>query len=208
MKRNLLVAYLLSGVAMIGMLAFSGISVSASKSQLAEQNRRLTSLTNTKNSLLTSVTTKTEEAVMLSSGIDSVRVSKDDGIASELFDLVCTWDSATSYRNAREVAIERYHLSEDSKFLTTFLPPVADIYVGGDEGTINEIDAYGINSTYLDMKSHVIKINGDVYRYFTLVTIQSSNKAGATADGLIACTYNVDVTGAISNLDAYTIGAY
>ena len=208
MKRNLLVAYLLSGVAMIGMLAFSGISVSASKSQLAEQNRRLTSLTNTKNSLLTSVTTKTEEAVMLSSGIDSVRVTKDDGIASELFDLVCTWDSATSYRNAREVAIERYHLSEDSKFLTTFLPPVADIYVGGDEGTINEIDAYGTNSTYLDMKSHVIKINGDVYRYFTLVTIQSSNKAGATADGLIACTYNVDVTGAISNLDAYTIGAY
>lgn len=208
MKRNLLVAYLLSGVAMIGMLAFSGISVSASKSQLAEQNRRLTSLTNTKNSLLTSVTTKTEEAVMLSSGIDSVRVSKDDEVASELFDLVCTWDSATSYRNAREVVIERYHLSEDSKFLTTFLPPVADIYVGGDEGTINEIDAYGTNSTYLDMKSHVIKINGDVYRYFTLVTIQSSNKAGATADGLIACTYNVDVTGAISNLDAYTIGAY
>lgn len=191
------------GVILVCGALFSGLVQSDRSSQLGEQYRTITGLENRIDTLEAAVNEDTAEAVHLASGLDSARVVKDDDAARALLEKVFDWDSKETYDAARESVKSEYGLADDSTFLSVFMPAVNNIDVGGRE--INEIDARGLNMSYSDMQSNVTGINGDLYTYFTIVTVESSDSSGATAQGESAFVYTVDGEGNLSDLAAYAI---
>lgn len=182
----------------------SSVLISTDRSsQLGEQYQTISGLENRKATLEAAISDDTADAVHLASGLDSARQAKDDGAAKKLLEQVFTWDSKESYDAARAKVKAQYNLGDDNTFLQTFMPEVKNINTGGRE--INEIDARGLNMTYSKMQSNVTNINGDRYTYFTLVTVESSDSTGATAEGTSAFVYTVDGSGDLSNLAGYSI---
>lgn len=146
-----------------------------------------------------------DEETKVASGLDASRVAKDDASAKKLIEAVCTWDSKESYDAMRKDVISKYKLADDSSFVKVFIPEVKNVNVG--DKSINEIDANGLNMEFVSMDSNVTNISGDKYTYLTTVTIQSSDSAGANAEGVSAFIYTVDADGNLSELSAYNIGA-
>lgn len=187
-----------------GCILFSGMVSSNRQSSLSEQVGIINGLENRKETLKASIDESTNEALKLASGLDSARVSKDDKAVEPLIEKVCTWDSKESYDKVRSEVKAAYKLEDDSTFLKVFLPNVKDINVG--DRHINEIDAKGLNMSYVGMQSNVTNINGDLYTYLTVVTMESADSTGATAEGKALFVYTVDGKGEISNLSAYGVG--
>lgn len=187
-----------------GGIMFSGVVSSERQSSLSEQVGTINGLENRKETLKASIDESTDEAVKLASGFDSARAAKDDAAVEPLIEKVCTWDSKESYDKVRSEVKAAYKLEDDSTFLKVFLPEVKDINVG--DRYINEIDAKGLNMSYVDMQSNVTDINGDLYTYLTVVTMESADSTGATAEGKALFVYTVNGKGEISNLSAYGVG--
>lgn len=189
---------------LVGGIMFSGVVSSERQSSLSEQVGTINGLENRKETLKASIDESTDEAVKLASGFDSARAAKDDAAVEPLIEKVCTWDSKESYDKVRSEVKAAYKLEDDSTFLKVFLPEVKDINVG--DRYINEIDAKGLNMSYVDMQSNVTDINGDLYTYLTVVTMESADSTGATAEGKALFVYTVNGKGEISNLSAYGVG--
>lgn len=194
---------IICGIIMVLGIGASVMISTDRSSQLGEQYQTISGLENRKATLEAAISDDTAEAVHLASGLDSARQAQDDGVAKKLLEQVFTWDSKESYDEARAKVKEQYNLSDDNTFLQTFMPEVKNINTGDHE--INEIDARGLNMTYSKMQSNVTNINGDLYTYFTLVTVESSDSTGATAEGTSAFVYTVDGSGNLSNLAGYSI---
>ena len=194
---------IICGIIMVLGIGASVMISTDRSSQLGEQYQTISGLENRKATLEAAISDGMADAVHLASGLDSARQAKDDGVAKKLLEQVFTWDSKESYDAARAKVKEQYNLSDDNTFLQTFMPEVKNINTGDRE--INEIDARGLNMTYSKMQSNVTNINGDLYTYFTLVTVESSDSTGATAEGTSAFVYTVDGSGNLSNLAGYSI---
>lgn len=163
-------------------------------SQIASVKSRISVLETTAND-------EAASAVYIASGIDSARQAIDDAVVEEFLQIVFEWDSLATYNEARELVMSTYGLSEDDTFMTVFMPYVASAEINGVE--INDIDTNGLNMSYSEIESYVTNISGDYYTYFTLVTVESSDSNGATADGTSVFIYTVDANGNLSNLSAY-----
>ncbi|MDO4595515.1 MAG: hypothetical protein Q4B30_00850 [Coriobacteriaceae bacterium] len=171
---------------------------------LAAQSAKIAELENKKDVLEAAYSDANEEAIKVASGIDMARVQKDDKAAEKLIERVCTWDSKESYDGMRNGVMKDFGLEETSAFVQVFMPKITDATIEGKK--INEIDANGLNMEFVRMKSNVIGISGDRYSYLTTVTIQSSDKTGASAEGDSVFMYTVDGKGNLSDLNAYVVG--
>lgn len=191
------------------LLCGSGITASFIQSnrddQLMTQLAKISELSNKKETLMAAYDAASDEETKVASGLDASRVAKDDASAKKLIEAVCTWDSKESYDAMRKDVISKYKLADDSSFVKVFIPEVKNVNVG--DKSINEIDANGLNMEFVSMDSNVTNISGDKYTYLTTVTIQSSDSAGANAEGVSAFIYTVDADGNLSELSAYNIGA-
>ena len=194
---------IICGIVMVLGIGASVMISTDRSSQLGEQYQTINGLENRKATLEAAISDDTKDAIHLASGLDSARQAKDDGVAKKLLEQVFTWDSKESYDAARAKVKEQYNLGDDSTFLKTFMPEVKNINTGDHD--VNEIDARGLNMTYSNMQSNVTNINGDRYTYFTLVTVESSDSTGATAEGTSAFVYTVDGSGNLSDLAGYSI---
>lgn len=144
-------------------------------------------------------------------GINMDRVSRDDVIVDEFLRDALDWSSYAEYTANRDRLIEKYSISNDSAFLSVFFPKV-DLIELKDGTTVNIIDdnirsgqTGGLNMSYVGMKSHVTKIESDVYSYLTEVEVLTSADNGSSASGTCIFLYSVDADGKLDNLDAYTI---
>lgn len=136
-------------------------------------------------------------------GLDKLRVERDDKACEKFIKSVTTWSSSAEYKAARSDVIKKYKISESSSFLTQFMPEVSDFKAGGL--TFNEIDSKKINMLFTSMKSTVLSIDGDTYTYYTVVTVGSSNNKGATVSNDVAFIYSTNSDHQILSVEAYTL---
>ncbi len=193
------------GVLMAGGFVTAGVANAKHDERLAVQSAKIAELENKKDVLDAAYSDANEEAIKVASGIDMARVAKDDTAAKKLIERVCTWDSKESYDGMRNGVMKDFGLEETSPFVKVFIPKITDVKL--DDKVMNEIDSNGLNMEFVRMKSNVIGISGDKYTYLTTVTIQSSDKTGANAEGESVFIYTVDGKGNLSDLNAYATGA-
>lgn len=144
------------------------------------------------------------EKIEAVASLDITRVEKDDKIAADFLEKIMTWDSYAEYEGIRQELMSTYGLSEDSNFLTVFMPEV--VTKTSKDGTVyNRIDVMGLNVTYEGMDSYVAGITGQVYSYFAFVEWSSHDKNGAEASAKCIFMYSINGEGKLLNLDAYTI---
>lgn len=189
------------GVMLLGIVTFVVTDMQRSAA-LASQQSEIVSLTQQKQEASDKRASEVNTVTKNSFGLDTSRVATDDRLASQIIKTATTWSDSESYTNARNTLRDEYKIAEDSYLLTTFMPKSESMPLGQDGKMINNIDAYGLNMTYINMHSYVVGIDNGVYSYFTVVDVLSKDSQGHTGEGNIIFTYDVDANGAVSNMIA------
>lgn len=199
MKKRLPI--ILSVIFAIVMWLGAGITISKQNSALAQQATEISSIKNRIAILQTEQTNHRIELIQSTTGLNLHRVSQDDVVISDFMNLVCTWDTYAEYTHARETIMRRYGLSEDSSFMTVFMPNIPN-KVDVDGTQINRIDVFEYNMMFESVSSYVTDIRVDEYTYFSIVKISSTWKNGGEAIVQAAVTYTVNANGDLSNIMA------
>lgn len=189
----------------IGGFMFYGMVSSDTESDILEQQREISDLTNKiamAEADFTSVELAASESV---TGLSLARVAQDDEIAEALMEDVCTWYSWEEYMETRERIMRMYDLTEDDEFIKAFMPEVANMDADGKH--YNDIDVFGYNMTFESLDSHVIGISADVYSYFSVVSVSARNDNGNEAMATCVVMYKVTNDGELSGLSAMPISA-
>lgn len=142
---------------------------------------------------------KSNRAVRDALGMDKKRKAEDDAIFVEFAKRVTTWSSSRDYSNMRVSVMKDYNLGEKDNLMTGFLHPDVPIDLDGDGTKESEIDVDGLNMSYVSSVTTVTNVDHGKYSYFTVVTVQSSDKAGNSAQRDIVATYTIDDQGKIAN---------
>lgn len=189
------------GVMLLGIVTFVVTDMQRS-AVLASQQSEIATLTQQKQEASDKRASEVNTVTKNSFGLDTSRVATDDRLASQIIKTATTWSDAESYDKARNTLRDDYKIAEDSYLLTTFMPKSENMPLGQGGKMINNIDAYGLNMTYVNMHSYVVGIDNGVYSYFTVVGVLSKDAQGHTGEGNIIFTYDVDANGAVSNMVA------
>lgn len=189
------------GVMLLGIVTFVVTDMQRS-SALASQQSEIATLTQQKQEASDKRVSEVNTVTKNSFGLDTSRVATDDRLVSQIIKTATTWRDSESYTNARNTLRDDYKISEDSYLLTTFMPKSESMPIGQGGKMINNIDAYGLNMTYVNMHSYVVNIDNGVYSYFTVVDVLSKDAQGHTGEGNIIFTYDVDANGTVSNMVA------
>lgn len=189
------------GVMLLGIVTFVVTDMQRS-SALASQQSEIATLTQQKQEASDKRASDVNTVTKNSFGFDVSRVATDDRLASQIIKTATTWSDSESYTNARNTLRDDYKIADDSQMLTTFMPEVQDMALGQGGKMINNIDAYGLNMTYVNMHSYVVGIDNGVYSYFTVVDVLSKDAQGHSGEGNIIFTYDVDANGTVSNMVA------
>ena len=189
------------GVMLLGIVTFVVTDMQRSAA-LASQQSEIAALEQQKKEASDKRASEVNTVTKNSFGLDTSRVATDDRLVSQIIKTATTWSDSESYTNARNTLRDDYKIAEDSYLLTTFMPKSEDMPLGQDGKMINNIDAYGLNMTYVNMHSYVVGIDNGVYSYFTVVDVLSKDAQGHTGEGHIIFTYDVDANGTVSNMVA------
>lgn len=189
------------GIMLLGIVTFFVTDMMRSGALVAQQ-QEIATLTQQKQEASDKRASEVNTVTKNSFGLDTSRVATDDRLASQIIKTATTWSDSESYTNARNTLRDEYKIAEDSYLLTTFMPKSESMPLGQDGKMINNIDAYGLNMTYVNMHSYVVNIDNGVYSYFTVVDVLSKDAQGHTGEGNIIFTYDVDANGAVSNMVA------
>lgn len=189
------------GVMLLGIVMFV-VTDMQRNAVLSAQQTEIATLTQQKQEASDKRASEVNTVTKNSFGLDTSRVATDDRLASQIIKTATTWSDSESYTNARNTLRDEYKIAEDSYLLTTFMPKSESMPLGQDGKMINNIDAYGLNMTYVNMHSYVVGIDNGVYSYFTVVNVLSKDAQGHTGEGTIIFTYDVDANGVVSNMVA------
>lgn len=189
------------GVMLLGIVTFVVTDMQRS-SALASQQSEIATLMRQKQEASDKRASEVNTVTKNSFGLDISRVAADDRLASQIIKTATTWSDSESYTNARNTLRDDYKIAEDSYLLTTFMPKSESMPLGQGGKMINNIDAYGLNMTYVNMHSYVVNIDNGVYSYFTVVDVLSKDAQGHSGEGTIIFTYDVDANGTVSNMVA------
>lgn len=189
------------GVMLLGIVTFVVTDMQRS-AVLASQQSEIATLTQQKQEASDKRASEVNTVTKNSFGLDISRVATDDRLVSQIIKTATTWSDSESYTNARNTLRDDYKISEDSYLLTTFMPKSENMPLGQGGKMLNNIDAYGLNMTYVNMHSYVVGIDNGVYSYFTVVDVLSKDAQGHTGEGTIIFTYDVDANGTVSNMIA------
>lgn len=189
------------GVMLLGIVTFV-VTDMQRNAALSSQQSEIATLTQQKKEASDKRASEINTVTKNSFGLDTSRVATDDRLASQIIKTATTWSDSESYTNARNTLRDDYKISEDSYLLTTFMPESESMPLGQDGKMINNIDAYGLNMTYVNMHSYVVGIDNGVYSYFTVVDVLSKDAQGHSGEGNIIFTYDVDANGVVANMVA------
>lgn len=194
-------------VVLVMMVAFSSVR-NTNRQQISDITSQIQDV-QTKIDQASATRTSIEKEVKVeASGLDTARVQTDDKVAKDFFEKILTWSTYEEYEGVRNRLIQEYDLGE-STLLSTFFPEI-EIVKDSDGNEYNLMDAMQasgepLNLEFVDMTSHVTKIAGSDYSYFTEVTVSSTAQNGGMATGECVFVYTVDENGTLSNLQAYTV---
>lgn len=138
-------------------------------------------------------------------GVDATHKSRDDAAVEKMLRKALTWDSIDQYLKVRKEIKEQYNFSEDSQFMSTFMPGESQGVASKDaSGDMHYSFDKDIQSQYEGMKSVVDGVEGDTYSYFTLVSIKQISDNGTASETNYAALQYTVADGNITNIEAYT----
>lgn len=139
------------------------------------------------------------------SGVDVERVNRDKQIADGVFREIMNWSDFDTYHKIREKLISEYHLDENGRFLSVFMPEVIQTPPTLDGSVYNRIDQNHLNVNYEGMESHVCAIEDDVYKYISFVEWSTHDVNGNESFATVVFLYQINAEGVMFNFDAYTL---
>lgn len=185
---------------LMGTIIGYALVTSSQNAKLDEQQAEIALLENQIAMLANTYENTQTEILQTTTGLNLGRVAQDDAVLSEFFKTVFTWDTYNEYMDARDAIMHRYGLTEDSQFMSVFMPEVVNRELNGKN--YNRIDVDDLNMNYEDFTSYVVRIMADEYSYFTVVDISSTWKNGGESIVRTAITYTVNANGELSNINA------
>lgn len=201
LKRNLFPVVALAIFAVL--VAIAAVTTSGNSTKLAAQDAELDTLVAQVHDAQTVADTVTDDATRLLSGATSERLELDRVVIEELLERALTWGDNAEYTEARAATMRVYGLTEDSAFMTNFLPP-APFSVDSKGNQYPYIDAAGLNSKLGDFQSSVLRINGLSYEYMVLVDVRSDSSDGRGAAVNVATVFvTIDGEGGVTDIRGY-----
>lgn len=196
---------ILCGIAVV--IFVLGIFISGShKKSLLAMDQEISDLRKQVNTAEETSKGKVQQLTKDTTGADLTRVAKDDQIVESFLKKTFSWTNLDEYQAQRTSLMEEYGLSKDSSFLQTFMPDILTV----EDAAGNEYMRENVNivqTNYDSMSSRVTDISGDVYTYFTEVTleVEDVNRPGSNGSALCVFSYDTDAKGNLSNLSGYTV---
>lgn len=184
-----------------GMMATGGMG-----SQIASQQNQIATLRKNiddVNAKYNAVDDKIE-AIDQATGVDRDQMLDDEKVIGEFLSDTCVWSNFDEYAAARDRAISKWGLSEDSMFLSSFMPKFEKAGENAGNPDYNYVDALGLNMTVDNVMCYLSSMDADgTYHYFVEADLGSSSYGkhsstrtlfvcGVTADGKL-----VDADGVI-----------
>lgn len=204
LQRNILL--IIGAVALIIALTFTSSALSSRSEVLADQQAEISRLKGELGRVEAEVRENYEMAVAEGTGgLDLERKASDDKLFEDLMHDALNWSSLGEYATARDKVVRKWSIPESSQFMTVFMP-------GEQEGVMRE-DPTGemhysfdsdLRSSFGEMETYVVGMNGSTYSYFAVVTsVHASDSNNASEEGHSVVTYDV-ADGEILNLAAMT----
>lgn len=158
-------------------------SLSEMRGRLAEQEQSVSEVRVGSESLKT-------KAVYKASGLDRVRVRRDDQMVDAFFHKIFTWRGDDQYREARQYIIDTIGEEKASQILNSFfleLPELTD-----EDGNIVVEFGDHANMAYDSMDSYVLGVHDGVYDYVTVAYVTSVTNTNLLGRGECVFFYSVD----------------
>lgn len=185
---------IISGVITLSMVIMANHRLSNSQAELINMRSKAD----------TSMLSKTEQSQKIAkeiSGLSHERVKKDRDIAKKFFERYLTWDSWKSYETNRQEILKDRRV--DKTFIDVVAPEVKSVVKDGKD--FNDIDNQGLNMGFTGIKVSVTGIRGTTYSYLSEVSVHSKSRTGRKATGKIVSTYEVNGSGEINKVKAFTV---
>ncbi|MFF2053877.1 hypothetical protein ACFVU2_19890 [Leifsonia sp. NPDC058194] len=176
---------LVAGGILIATAIVGGVTAANQNTSLDSQKAQLSRL-DSKIAAAQATTSKLESTSSLASaGAQGSRVTSDTANIEDLVHRVFTWNSDATYREARASTMRITGLSEDSSFMTAFLPK-APVNVDKQGNQYPYIDAAGLNSEVADTTVKLLSVDALNYNYLALVDVQAKSSDGLGTAGSVA----------------------
>lgn len=194
---------LLAGALLVITGAVSGVTLAGQAAQLDAQQAKLDAIT-AKVNAARSAASNVETAVSLKgAGADPDRVASDTRVMGDLLNRALSWDSDASYNEARESTMRVYGLTENSTFMTSFLPP-SPVNRDSEGNEYPYIDAAGLNSQVGGFKARLLSVDAVDYSYMVLVDVQAKSSDGLGKAGNVATVFvTIDGEGALTKISGF-----
>jgi len=192
-----------AGALLVVTATVSGITAAGQAEILEAQDAQVASINAKTDDARAAAAAVDDEVALQGTGASAERVASDRDIVVEIAKRALTWDDDATYRDARASTMRSYGLTEDSTFMTSFLPD-APVNRDSQGNEYPYIDAAGLNSTVGDTVVKVLDVDGLDYSYLALVDVQASSSDGlATASSVATIFVTIDGDGAVSDLTGY-----
>lgn len=197
-------AFPLFGAAVLVATCIVGGSISASHAaQLDSDKATLAGIQDEVTQAKAGVDTAAEDTALEFSGAQRERVESDEAIIEDLANRALSWDDHAAYQEARASTMRAYGLTEDSAFMTAFLPP-APVNLDKQGNEYPYIDAAGLNSRAAGVTARLLGVDGSLYSYMALVDVESTSSDGlGTASNVATIFLTIDSDGLITSLTGY-----
>lgn len=194
---------LIAGALLAATAVVSTVTITHQNATLERDNRTLTSLQRKVDHARSMTKQLQSDTVLEASGARPDRVAADGVIIKDLVDRAMTWDSNSTYEQARESVSRKYHQADDSSFMRAFLPP-APVNRDAKGNEYPYIDAAGLNSSVSDTTVRLTGVDATDYSYMVLVDVQakSSDNLG-TSVNVATLFLTIDGNGAVTDLAGY-----
>ncbi|QWF85660.1 hypothetical protein [Amycolatopsis sp. CA-230715] len=174
-RRN---AWVLAGVVLLAAIAFAATIIWAGQRTALEEQRHQIEVADGRITLAERRTSeRVDTDVLTSLGLNRARIDRDTALIGSLVRTAFTWDSGTTYDQARTTLQHRFGLRDDGEFLTRFMP--ASRYNEDATGTrYYYLDSEGVNSTVVASPDvDVVNAAAGEYSYLVRADIQITSDA-------------------------------
>lgn len=188
----------------LAIVAFQAAAiVSADRDEVAFLEEKAEQVSADANAEEAAVAAATDDVVRAVTGMSRSRQAADDLLAEDLMSRATTWSTQEEYNMARESAMRRHDIAEDSPLMESILPFVpCNTTSNGEEICLIDVD--GLNSSFEWMDSSVVSVTGTKYSYFAVVgfTTESRNGKGRVLKSF-PVSYVLDDEGTFSDIEVY-----
>lgn len=192
-QRNILLV--IGVIALIIALSITSSTLSKRSDTLADQRAQIASLESQVREKESEADKVYAQTMLAATNVDVNRKKQDDEKFKELMHAALTWDSMPAYSKAREKVMDRWEFSENSQFMSTFMPGELSGAMRKDaSGETHYVYDANLRSEFDKAETFVLNVDeeNDAYTYFALVTSRHKSDDGeASTTGQSIVTYSV-----------------